>query len=207
MEPVAHAGQAVGGADQGRLRGGEGLAGGQGPAQGRQAHHQPDVLKLAALRLGGEAAAVEQGRPPAHAVILPRVPLAQDHEGVVLVAGHAPGAAHPLHAGAQGHPAGPALPGVAAVEGDHVQISPAEVQAEAHHPAQPDGGGPGVGHAHSPGDEVLLLPHAVQQLHLQPRAGVPQGHGQGFPALPVEGGQALQSVFALPDLGPGKTEI
>ena len=197
VEAVGHGGQAVGGADQGRLRGGKALPGGQGPAEvvGMDAHHQPGVVKLAALRRRQKIAAVQQGRAVADPVVLPGVMVAEDDEGVVLVAGGPPDAAHALLAGAQGGAVQVPLLDVSAVEGDEVQVRPVEVQAQAHNPAQGHRFGPPVGQPYGPGDEVVRLVHAVQQLRLHPGAGVPQRHRQRLPSLAEEGGQALQGVF------------
>ena len=89
VELAAHLPEAGGGAHQRGLRSGERPAGLQGPAElpGVYPQHQTAVFKLAALRRRLKIAAVKQHGAPAKAVVLPRVPLAQHDEGVVLVAG------------------------------------------------------------------------------------------------------------------------
>ena len=140
MEPAAHLPQTRLGADQGRLRRTENPAGLQGPGEmvGVDAHHQPGVLKLAGLHRRLEIAAVEQHGPIAQAVVLIGLPVAEDHEGVVLVAGGAPDASGALDAGAQGGAAGTALHQMRAVESDHIQIGAREIQAQGGAPAQTD---------------------------------------------------------------------
>ena len=167
---------------------------------GVDAHDQPGVRELAPLRLGDEVAAVEQGRAVAQAVVLPRVMLAEDHKGVVLVAGGPPDAAHPLDPGAQGRTVQIPFPDVAAVKGDEVQVRPGEVQAQAHGLMELHGPAPPVGQPGGPGDEIVLLAHAVEELHLHAGAGVPEDHPQRLPALAVEGGQALQRVLPRANL-------
>ena len=210
VEAVGHGGEAVGGADEGRLRGGEALPGPQGPAEvvGVDAHDQPGVLELTALHGGQEAPAVEQGRAEAEAVVLPGVPFAEDHEGVVLVAGGPPDTAHALHPRPQGGPGEGSLPDVPAVKGEEVQVGAAKVQAQAHHAAEDHRGLPPVGDADGPGDEVLLLADAVEELRLHPGAGVPEHHGEGLPPLvPEEGGEALQGVLARTDAVGGIAQV
>jgi hypothetical protein len=193
VELAAHLPEAAGRADQSRLRRGERLAGGQGVAEvvGVNAQNQAGVFKLAALHTRLEIAAIEQHSPVADAVVFVRVLVAEDHKGVVLVAGGAPDAAHALDPGAQRGPVQAALHDVAAVKGDEVQVGTGKVQTQGGTPAQAHGLGPGVDHPHTAGDQVVLLKHTVVQLGLHLGRSVLQKQHQGLAPLPVEGGQAL----------------
>ena len=210
VELAAHLAKAAGGADQGRLRGGKGLAGGQRPAEmvGVDPQKQTVVLQLGALRRGQEVAAVYQRGPIAQAVILARPVLAEHHKGVVVVAGGAPDALHTLNALAQRGPVGAPLHHVAAVEGDEVIVAAQEVQAQGGAPAQPDRARPLIHHPDSPGDEVVSFQHPVVQLHQHPGGPIPQPDHKGLPLVPApEGGQALQAVFALPQLTAREAQV
>ena len=174
VELAAHLPEAGGGAHQRGLRSGERPAGFQGPTElpGVYPQHQTAVFKLAALRRRLKIAAVQQHGAPAKAVVLPRVPLAQHDEGVVLVAGRPPHAAHALHAGAQRRAVQTALHGVPPVKGDEIQITPLEVQAEGGCLEEADRGAAPVYHPDGPGDEVVPLEHAIVELHRQAGGGV-----------------------------------
>ena len=126
----------------------------------------------------------------------------------MVVAGGAPHALHALHALAQGGAAQAPLLGVAAIEGDEVQIPPLEVQAQGGAPAQLDGLPPLVDHLHRPGDEVAALQYAVVQLYRHFAGGVGEVDHQGLPFVPAEkGGQAGQGVFPLFQLKAGVAQV
>ena len=167
---------------------------------GVDAHYQPGALKLSGLCLRLKIAAVEQHGPIAQAIVLVGVPVAEDHEGVMLVAGSAPDAAGALNAGAQGGAAGTALHDVSAVEGNHIQIRALEIQAQGGAPAQADGLLPLVPHQDGPRDEIVFLQHAIKQLCLHLGGIVPQDYAEGFPLLrsAKKGGQSLQGILAPP---------
>ena len=176
------------------------------------AYEQPGVVELTVLHLGGKVSAVQQRRAVTETGILPGGTLAEHDKGVILVAGHAPYAAHTLDAVADLRPAHVPLPDMPAIEGDEIQVRavqvPVQVQAQAHRPAQAHGGLSAVGEDGGAGDEVVLLAHAVEQLRLHAGAGVLQAHGQGLPALAAgEGGQALQGIFARTNLMARIAEI
>ena len=84
-----------------------------------------------------------------------------------------------------------------AVKGDEVKVSPLEVQAEGSGLADFDGLSAPVEELDGPGDDIIVLQHAVIEFHVQPGGGVLQDHYQGF-ALPApESGEALQGVLSL----------
>ena len=210
VELAAHLPQAAGGADQRRLRGGEGGVWLQGPAElvGVDAHHQPDVVILAGLRLGLEIAAVQQHGPVAQAVVLVGLPVAEDHKGVVLVAGGPTDAAHPLDAGTQRGAAGGPLHHVAAVKGDQVQIGALEVQTQGGALAQADGRASAVAYLDRAGNQVAVLKHAIGQLHRQIGGRVLQGDPEGFrPLRSAEKGQAVQLILTPLHLPAGQAQI
>ena len=210
VELAAHLPKAAGGAHQRRLRSGEALAGGQIEAEviGVDAQDQPVVLQLGALRRGQEVAAVYQRRPVAQALILVGVVVAEDHEGVVVVAGGPSDALHALDPGAQRGAVHHAFQRVTAVEGDEVEVSPLYIQTQGGAPVQPDGGRPLVDHPDGPGDEVIPLQHTVIQLHRHAGGGVLHQDHQGLPLVPApEGGQPLQGIFARPELVAGIAQV
>ena len=195
--------QAPGGEDQGGLRGGEGLPGPEGPGEveGVDAQGEPGLVELGVLGGGQEVAGVDQGHGPAPAGVLGGVPVAEDQEGVLLVAGGAPDAAGGVDPLGEMGPHRLPLPGVGAAQGDEVVLPGGQVQAGGGHPGEADGGGALVADPDRPGDQVVLLQHPVEELHHQAAGRVPEGHGEGLggDALAIEGGQALQGVLAVGD--------
>ncbi len=200
VELAAHLPKALGGENHCRLRGGEGLAGGQGPAEVERmdAQGQAVVFQLGALHRRPEVTAVQQCGPHAKAVLLPGVLLAEDDEGVVMVAGGAPDTAHALDAGTQGGAVQAALHGMAAVKGDKVQVPPVEIQAEGGGLAQAQLAAAPVDDPHRAGDKIPLRQHAVKELHLHLGGGIGQGKYKAFPLLSAEeGGEAGKDILAL----------
>ena len=203
MEQPAHVAQTTGGEHHGRLGGGEGLPGLQTPGEveGVDAQGHAGLVELGVLHAGQKVARVDQGHGPAAAGVLGGVPVAEDQEGILLVAGGATHAAHSVDPLGQGCPHRLPLPGIGAAQGDEVVLPHREVQAGGGHPGEADGGGAVVAHPDGPGDHVVLLQDAVEQLHRQAAAPVMELHGEGLggDAVAVEGGQALQGVLALRD--------
>lgn len=92
---------------------------------------------------------------------------------------------------------GAALEHVLAVKGDEVQVLPLEIQAEGGGLADPDGLPAPVDELDGPGDEIVVLQHAVPELRLHSGGGVLQDDDQRFTLRSPEGGEALQGVFSL----------
>ncbi len=200
VEAAAHRAKAAGRADERRLGGGELLAGGEGPAEmGRvDAEGQAGVLVLAALGRRLKVAAVEQHRAVTQAALLLRAMLAEDHKGVVLVAGRAAGAADALHTGAQGRALGGALAQVMAIEGDEVEVGAGKIQAEGGAPAERDRLLPQIFDPHRAGDEIELLKDAVAEGDRDMGGGILEldEEGLGLPLPGKKGGQAIERVLA-----------
>ena len=99
----------------------------------------------------------------------------------------------------QGSPYRLALPGIGTAQGNEIVIANGEIQAGGGYPGQPDGGGPVIAHPDGPGDHIVLLQNAIQQLHRQAAALVLEFYGQrlGSHTLTVKGGQTLQRILAL----------
>ena len=208
VEAAAHLPQAVLGVDHGHLRGGEALAGREGPVEvvGVDAHDQP-LARVGPLGLDQEVAAVHEGKPPAVAVRLGGVGAAQGDGGVVGVAGHPADAAHTLDAAAQGRALRGALGGPGAVQGDEVQAAGGVVHAQGRRLVQRQGLGTRVFVHRRAGDEVLFFIDRVAQLHFQPKH-IPQGDGQGLDVCPApEGGQAGQGRLAGQDRRARKHQL
>ena len=87
---------------------------------------------------------------------------------------------------------------MAAVEGDPVKVAVLPVDAEAGGLFQHHRGLAFVGDLHRPGDDIQRRQYPEQQLCLHPGIGVPQPDHQGLGLLlvGVDGGQALQGIFA-----------
>ena len=207
----AHLAQAAGRTDKRTLGGSEALAGLQGPAElvGIDSHNQPGIVILTGLHLGLEIAAVQQQGSIAQAIVLVGAVIAEDDKGVVLVAGGAPDAAHPLGSGAQGSPVGGALHQVAAVEGDQIHVSPEKIETQGDALAQKDSLFSAVDHPDGPGNQVILLKNAVIQLHQNLSGGILQEKNQRLSAAvrSPEGGQALQGVLPLAQLTAGIAQV
>ena len=203
MELLAQPGQALRPGEQ-DLRRGEALAGGQGPAEAlvAGAQHRPDGAELLPLHLGPEAAGPEVHQTDALAVVLGGLPVAEDQEGIVLVAGHAPAGADGLDAVHHGQALGLPLQAVAAVEVQQIPAAEGQLQADGAGLFQHDGLRAAVFIDCGPGDHVPLREDAVEQPDRQGRDRVPEGDLQGLcAAVRVPGGgQAGQAVFPRPDL-------
>ena len=179
----------------------EGLPGREGPGKAvrMDARHQPGRPRLVHLHLLRVIAGIHQHAAVAAAGVLRGPALAQDDEGIAVVAAHAPAGAEDGYAPGQRAPLRHALHAVAAVEMDHVKVPVGKVHAGGSrffHRQLPaaDIDQPGGADDHVPGGEHMIL-----QLYLQADDAVPQGQGQGFRILrfPHEGqpGQGLAALL------------
>ncbi len=90
-------------------------------------------------------------------MILVRAVLAEDYEGVVLVAGRPADAANTPYAGEQGGAVGGALRQVPPIEGDQIQAGRRQIQAQRRAAAQADFPAAPVDDPDSAGNEVVFL--------------------------------------------------
>ena len=111
----------------------------------------------------------------------------------------AAGGGHGLDGVHQGGALHPALHGVAAVEMDHIPPAEGQVQTHGRGLFQPQGLAAAVHQPGGPGDDVLPLEYAVQQLQRKAGHAVLHADAQalGLVFLVVGGGQAGQGIFAL----------
>ena len=203
VELTAHVAQALGGEYHGRLRCGKGLARLERPAEveGIDPQSQAGLVELGILGVGLKTAGVDQSHAPAASGVLGGLMVTQHHKGILLMAGRTADAAYGVDSLGQRHPHRLPLPGVGAAQGNEVVLTSGEVQAYRRYPLQLHGALAPIAHPYSPGDQIVLLQHAVQQLNLQAGAAVPQLHRQGLGGhtLIVEGGQPLQGILSFPD--------
>ena len=162
---------------------------------------QPRASRLVHLHLLQMVAGIDQHASVAVPAVFGGMPVAENDEGIVVVAAHASPGSEGGHApGQPGALRGP-LHGMPAVEMDHVPRSVGEVHAA---------GGGLFDHqrllapVHQPGgadDHVLPGEHVVQQLNLQPDHLVPHAQDQrlGLLRLPHLG-QPRQLLAAPEDL-------
>ena len=198
VQPVAQDRKPLLGTAEDRLRGGKAPAGGQGPAEvpGMNAQREADMFKLGPLRRRLEIAAVEETGGAAESVVLSGAALTEDDKRIVLVAGPSPDAAHAPHAGKQGPTVWASFQNMLAVKGDEVQILPLEVQAQGGGLTDLKGLPAPVDEPRGPGDDVIVLQHAVIEFHVHPGGGVLQNYHQGLALLPPKGGKSLQGIFS-----------
>ena len=187
----------VGVAEQ-NLRGGKGLARRQQPAEsvGMDAGDQTGGAVEIHFNVGAVVAGIDRHHAVTAAVVLGGGGLAENHEGVVVMAGGAPQAGHPADIPAQMGTLHLTLHGVAAVELDQVPLAEGEIQAGRGRFFQGEGLAALVGEDGCPGDDVLLLVHAVQQLKPQPDDRVPHLDGQSLAVIAERGRQPLQGIGA-----------
>ena len=134
--------------------------------------------------------------PQQSPVSLGGIVVAQDDEGVVVVAGRPPHRGYRRDGVGQRQALGLALHGVAAVEMHKVPPAVGQVQTGRGRFAQPQRPRPGVDQPRGAGDDVGAGIHGVQQFQFQPGDGVAQAHSKRFgrAVLVMGGGQALQRV-------------
>ena len=162
------------------LRGFKGFARFQRPAEAliMNAHDGPDGAGLVKFNIRPVVAGVHQH----HAIALPKIlgggPVAEDHEGIVLMAGYPPGRGNGLNTVHQVPPLHGALHGVPPVEVEQLPVAKGQIQAgrcrfpKLYHSVS------GVFYPNRPGDDVFFGKDAVQQLHLNPGGGIPQRNGK-----------------------------
>ena len=187
------------------LRGDKALPGFEPPAEQVAADAADDAhgVRLVQFDVGAVIPAVHRHHADTRPTGLPGVRRHQHHEGVVVMAGRAPAAAHGLYAVHQPRALGHTLHAVAPMEVQQVPFpAKGDIQAEAGGPVQADGGVPAVAEYRGAGNHVRRFEHAVEQLDLQAGDGVSQRQGQRLRVLPVGkgGGQPGQAVLAPGDL-------
>ena len=164
----------------------------------------PHGIHLVHLDLHGKVAAVNQGQSVTAAVFLRRVRRAQNHTGIVLMAGGASPASHlhrPMH---QRKALQPSLHGVPPVEMNRFPGAVRQFQTGGHHLLQPDRLLSSIGDSGGAGDHIAVRKYDVVQLQFQRRRRVLQEYHQRFRRfiLIEQARQPRNLIGPLPDL-PG----
>ena len=162
------------------FRRGECLSGFQFPAEqiGVNAHYHTHLSQLVALQPGLVAAAVNQCSADARSGCFRAVRRAEQHRGILVVAGCATGAADLLDAVEQQAALHLAFHGVSAVKMHPLPAAPADVQAKAcrlcqRHRCLTQVADPGAA-CH----QIQRRQDCIQQGHFNCRCGVPENHFQ-----------------------------
>ena len=179
--PVAQLREALGEGEQ-RLRRGEGLARLQRPGkiEGAHAHDSADRAGLAALDVAAEAAGIHEHESIAVARILGGLAIAEDDEGVVLMAGHAALGADGDDAVRKMQPLWLPLEAVAAVKMHEIPLAEREIETDGGRLLERDGRLAVILQLGGAGDDVQIGKHAVIQAQREPARVVAQGDGQRF---------------------------
>ena len=127
----------------------------------------------------------------------------------MLMAGGAAHASHTLDALTQRGAGRAAFDYMPTVEGNQIEVSALEIQAEGGRAAQPDRMTAPVGDPRGAGNQVTLFEHAVVEFDPYLRGGILQKEHQRFGLflVPKKGRQALKAVFALFHLKTGIPQV
>ena len=121
------------------------------------------------------------------AVGIPRAfrgcPVAEDDEGILLMAGHAAVRAQGQHAPGQRQALRDPLHAVAAVKVKHVILPVGKIHREGGRLFQRQRSAAGVGDPDGAGQDILGGENVIEELNRQPEGLVLQGHGQRFRVL------------------------
>ena len=182
------------------LGGGEAFAGVQRPAEqvGIDAGHHADGIHLILFDVGAMVAGIDGHDADAVPLLFPGSLVAENDEGIVMMAGCAAEGTYGLNAVHDVHALHLPLHGVAAMEVDELPAAIGEIEGHAGSAVQIDDLFAAVGDAGGAGDDILGLIDAVEQFHGQPGGSVLQQNGKGIaiPLAAVGAGQTLQSVFS-----------
>ena len=162
------------------------------------AAHYPDKPGLRALHVHLVAAGIDHHHPVAGTAGLCCILLAEDQEGIVVVAGAAPHRRNGLDIGAHSFPLQLPFHSVSAVEMQQIPSAKGQIQTGRCRLVQPQRGIAVVCQPRRTGDDILLCKHAVQQLQRQTGGFVlhSDDQGLGIVFLCVGTGQTGQGVFA-----------
>ena len=129
---TAHLSKAIRRTDHCRLRSSKCLPRFQRPAEmiRMNPHDQTAVLKLTALHSRFKVAAVQKHSAVTHPLVFISIMIAENYEGIVLMAGYPAHTAHTEYPGTQWSPVRTPLHQMACVEGKQIHIIPEKIQAE-----------------------------------------------------------------------------
>ena len=182
------------------LRGIKGLARLQIPRKAflLNAAHYPDKPGLRAFHVHLVAAGIDHHHPVASTAGLRCILLAEDQEGIIVVAGAAPHRRNGLDIGAHSFPLQLPFHSVSAVEMQQIPSAKGQIQTGRCRLVQPQRGIAVVCQPRRTGDDILLCKHAVQQLQRQTGGFVlhSDDQGLGIVFLCVGTGQTGQLIFA-----------
>ena len=182
------------------LRGVKGLARLQVPCKALLLNtaHYPDKPGLRALHVHLVAAGIDHHHPVTGTAGLRCILLAEDQEGIIVVAGAAPHRRNGLDIGAHSFPLQLPFHGVSAVEMQQIPSAKGQIQTGRCRLVQPQRGISVVCQPRRTGDDILLCKHAVQQLQRQTGCLVlhSDNQGLGIVFLCVGTGQTGQLIFA-----------